>query len=244
MIIKRIIGTFLVILSLLFVYLQIVNLEYYGDFVKTLLLLGLTALFFFHEECDCKLFKLFLLVYALGEVISFSGWFIDIDYEVQPDYFYYIANSLYILAYTLLIGQILFRLNLRKIVSKYFVVILILIVLDIFCVSIVTATAEGVLTVYEYILEYLYNTVIMVLLSVAMINFMYRDDKRSINLLIASIFIVFSEIIQLAYFYVAEYDELNIVSSVLFILAFVFLYLHAKLKNEEPVDLLERSLEV
>lgn len=244
MVINKVIKTFLILLSFLFVYLQIVEQDYYGDLVKTLLFLGLTALFLLDKDCDCLYFKLFLVFYTVGQLLGFSTWFIEIDYEKSGDFVYYIANTLYILSYALLIWQILSRLNLKEIVSKYFIAILVLIILDIFCVSIVTATTEGVLSFYEYTLEFLYNGVIMVLLSVSMINFMHRDDKRSMNMLVASIFIVFSEIIQLAYFYVAQYQELNVISSIFLVLAFVFLYLTAKLENEEPVDFLEKSLEV
>ncbi|MDT0557530.1 hypothetical protein RM697_02645 [Ichthyenterobacterium sp. W332] len=243
MVINKVIKVSLICLSVLFVYLQIIQSEYYADLIKTILFLGLTSLFLFDKECDCIFFKLFLLLYTVGQILSFATWYIEIDYTNDIDYIYYVANSLYILSYILLIWQILSRLNLREIVSKYYIAIAVLIILDIFCVSIVSATTEGVLGFYEYTLEFLYNGVIMALLSVSMINFMHRDDKRSINMLMASIFIVFSEIIQLAYFYVAEYPELNIISSIFLVFAFTLLYLTAKLENEEPVDFLEKSLE-
>ena len=98
-----------------------------------------------------------------------------------------------------------------------------------FFVSIVTDTTQNKLTRHEYSLEYFYNAVIMLLVTVALINFMYRENKKAMNLLVGSIFIVFSEVVQMAYFYVAEINILNVLCSVFLILAFLFFYLQANL---------------
>ena len=69
-----------------------------------------------------------------------------------------------------LIVRVLVELNFKKIVAELTIPIIILVVLDVFCVVLVTDTAENALTNYEYALEFFYNTVIMVLLSSTLIN--------------------------------------------------------------------------
>jgi hypothetical protein len=113
--------------------------------------------------------------------------------------------------------------------------IIILIVLDVFCVTLVTDTAEHQLTFYEYALEFVYNTIIMILLSVALINYMYRNDTKSMLFLVASIFIVFSEIIQLAYYYILDDNNLGFVYSLFFVVAFVFFYLQSQKEFTGPI---------
>ncbi|WP_353778539.1 hypothetical protein [Winogradskyella sp. 3972H.M.0a.05] len=242
MIINKVIKTFLVALSVLFIFFQITEFEYYADISRTALFVLLTILFLKEKDCNCRFFLFFLVAFTLAQVIGLLSWYIVIDYETTVDYFYYLSNGLYILSYVSLILQVISSMNVREVMSRFFIHIFILIVLDIFCVSIVTGTTQGVLNYTEYTIEFIYNTVIMVLLSVALINFMYRDDKKAMNMLVASIFIVFSEIIQLAYFYIAEYKELNVICSVFLVLAFVFFYLQARLQHEEQIDFFEEHL--
>ena len=122
------------------------------------------------------------------------------------------------------------------IVKKFPAHLVILLVLDIFCWLTVTDTTKGVLTTTEYELEFIYNTVIMLLLTVTLINYIYREDKKSMNLLIGSIFIVFSEVIQLAYFYISAINILNVICSFFLVIAFIFFYLQSRLMYQNNND--------
>jgi hypothetical protein len=75
----------------------------------------------------------------------------------------------------------------------------------------------------------------MILLSVALINYMYRNDNKSMLFLIASIFIVFSEIIQLAYYYILPDNNLSFVYSLFFIIAMLFFYLQSQQEFTGPI---------
>jgi hypothetical protein len=143
---------------------------------------------------------------------------------------------LYILAYTFLVLKILNGLEIKKVFVQLPVPIIILIILDVFCVTLVTDTAEHELTFYEYSLEFTYNTIIMILLSVALINYLYRNDTKSMLFLIASIFIVFSEIIQLAYYYILDDNNLSFVYSLFFVIALVFFYLQSQKEFTGPIQ--------
>ena len=69
----------------------------------------------------------------------------------------------------------------------------------------------------------------MLLLSIALVNYISRDSKKAMNLLIGALCIVFSEVIQVAYFYVSEKIILGVVYSVLLVLAFTLFYIQSSM---------------
>lgn len=240
--VTRILVGILIALSIVFMGFQIYELEVHAAGVRALLLIFLIILYYIRVKNKLFYFFLFLLTFAIAEILNFVGWMsppVAID---SVDYLYYISNSLYILAYTFLIIQILSSMNLRDIVKKLPFHLLILIILDVFCVIVVTNTVIGRLNYYEYFVELIYNSVIMILLTVALMNYIYKDDKKAINLLIGSIFIFFSEVIQLAYFYVSNINVLNVFCSLFLVFAFVFFYLQSRLSYDSQEPSLHRDL--
>ncbi|RYH74810.1 hypothetical protein EVU94_07280 [Flavobacteriaceae bacterium 144Ye] len=228
----------LAVLSVVFLGLQLFKYEYYASGIRALLLVLLSILYCSRVEDKRKFFFLFLITFTVADVFNFLSWQISPD-NFMVDYSYYIINAMYIISYTFLIIQILKTLDIKEVIAKLPVHIIILLVLDISCVIVVTNTTKPELQFAEYLLEFVYNIVIMALLSVALINYIYKDDKKSMNFLVGSIFIVFSEVIQLAYFYVSEVNVLNVLCSIFLVLAFLFFYLQAKIGPEENYNKLE-----
>ena len=154
-----------------------------------------------------------MVSFTLAQVLGYLSYYsTELEFE-QIDYYYYIANVLYMISYLFLIVKILVQLNIKTVFLELPIPILVLIVLDIFCVSIVSDTTANVLSIYEYSLENAYNAVIMGLLSVALINYMYRNDNKSMLFLLGSICIVFSDIIQLSYYYILDDNNFNFIYS-------------------------------
>ena len=112
--------------------------------------------------------------------------------------------------------------------------LLLLFALDIFVVWVLIDLVRSTLvTDYAYIIELLYNLTVMILVSLALINYMQNDTKKSMNLLIGTICILFSEVIQIAYYYLSSLDKtLNIAYSVFLVLAFVFFFIQSKLPSK------------
>ncbi len=237
MLINRVLKTFLIVFSIVFFSFQILEYEMYAAGIRALLVVMLTLLYFNRVKNKRKYFFLFLITFTIAQLLDFASWYIVIESKYSIDYFYYLGNGLYILSYIFLIILILQTMNAREIFAKFPIHIVILIILDVFCVLIVTGTTEGILSIYEYSLEFIYNAVIMILLSVALLNNIYRDDRKSMNMLVGSIFILFSEVIQLAYFYITEINILNIICSAFLILAFLFFYLQSRLDHQPIVEL-------
>lgn len=235
MIINKLLKIILLILGVLYVVLQAKELDYYGLGLSSLGLILLITLYRRVVTERRRYFMAFLLCFTLAHLSGFLSYFVILD-ETQTDYMYYIGNSLYIISYLFLIYQIVYTLNFRTIISKFSVSIFILLVLDIFAVTLVTETAESVLTMPEYITEFLYNAVIMVLLSVSLLNYMYRDDNKSMLILVGSIFVFFSEIIMLADFYITESEYLSATYAAFLVLAFLFFYLQSPLQYMGPIE--------
>ncbi|WP_163518109.1 hypothetical protein [Gelidibacter japonicus] len=240
--IQKILIAVLIALSVVFMGFQIYELEVEAAGIRALMLILLTALYYIRVKNRRLFFFLFLITFAIAEILNFIGWLVPIVPIDDLDYMYFIGNSLYILSYSFLIVRILSSMNLLEIVRKLPFHLLILIVLDVFCVIVVTNTAMDRLNYYEYLVELVYNSVIMILLTVALINYILKNDKKAINLLIGSIFIFFSEIIQLAYFYVSNINLLNVFCSLFLVLAFVFFYLQSRLSYEPQEDSLYGDL--
>jgi len=236
MLVNKIIKIVLLLLSGVYIILQGLALEYEGTAVGALLLILLTWLYIGSVECKSKMFFWFLVTFTASQVLCYFALYAPEIENEDIDYYYYVANILYVLAYVFLIIKIFIKLDFKKVFSELTVPIIILVVLDVFCVSIIMDTTESVLSSYEYVLEYIYNAVIMILLSFALINYMYRNNNKSMLFLIGSIFIFFSEIIQLAYFYILEDDnKLGFVYSSFLVVAFVFFYLQSRIKVTEPL---------
>ena len=231
---SKIIKVLLLLLGGVFIVFQGMAFQLEGAAVSAGILVLLTILYCGWTTNKSIYFFWFLVFYTIGHILSYSAWYGPELYEGDIDYFYYIANILFILSYMFLILKILTQLNFKAVFSQLAIPIFILIVLDIFCVSLVTATTENVLSIYEYSLEYTYNAVVMTLLSIALINYMYRNDTKSMMFLMGSICIVFSEIIQLAYFYVMEDKMLGFIYSFFLVVAFIFFYLQSQSEFTGP----------
>jgi hypothetical protein len=235
MLVNKILKVVLLLLGGIFIVLQGNAFEIKGAAVSIVMFVLLTLLYSVWTENKSKYFLWFLMLFTAGNILDLTSYFAPY-YEVSDiDYFYYLGNTLYILAYIFLVVKILSSLEIKKVFLQLPVPIIILIVLDVFCVTLVTDTAEHQLTFYEYALEFVYNTIIMLLLSVALINYMYRNDTKSMLFLVASIFIVFSEIIQLAYYYILDDTNLGFVYSLFFVVAFVFFYLQSQKEFTGPI---------
>lgn len=238
MIINRLLKIALVILSIIFVFLKIFKFGFYADLSSAALLIMFTALYVRQTNALKKrnpFFLLFLVCFALSEIVAFFSNFILLDYE-DTDYIYYISNILYMLAYTFLILRCVISMNLSDILKKFPVTLAILIALSVFCVTLITETAQTQLNTSEYITELLFNVVVMTLLSVSLIGYMSKSDNKSMLFFIGCMFIFFSEMLQLAYYYIDELVHLAASYSLFIVLAFVFFYQQSKLKHEKQPD--------
>ncbi len=234
MIIKRSLEALALLLGITYIVLQFFAFFDEGRAVSALLLIVLSILYGTYTKYKSRLFFGFLLLFSLALSQDYLSYKIQLLSGDGSDYSYYSTNILFMTAYLLLITKVLYRLNFKVVFFKFTMPIIVLLVLDIFCVTLVTNTSKNEFTSFDYILEFAYNAVIMLLLSVVLINYMFRNNSKSMLLLLGSICLVFSEIIQWAYFYTLEDDVLVFMYSLLYVVAFVFFYLQSQHRCTGP----------
>jgi len=241
---KHLLITSLVILSIAFIGLQLMEYEMLASFVRASILILLVFIYVFKRENINNYFFMFLATFALADLIGLLYWYFILQPETNFDYIYFICNGLYILSYLFLIIKVLKSIDIKDVIIKLPAHIVILLVLDIFCVTIVTDTTKSEFDIYHYAMEFLYNTVIMSLLTLSVINYIYKVGKKAMNLLVGSLFIVFSETIQLAYYYILEENNLlNVLCSFFFIIAFLFFYVYSNQEETEELQLFNEHIE-
>ena len=237
---------FIIALAIIFIGLQIFEQQNLAGYVRPILLPLLAISYCSVQKERSSYFFYFLLFYSIAEVSGLFNYYAQYSYFVDS-LLYYGGNVLYITAYVFLIMEIYKSMNIKKIFNRFPAYILILAALDIYSIILVTDIAiksEVLYGVYDYLIEIVYNTVIMVLLTITLINYISKHTKKAMNLLIGSLCIVFSEVIQVAYFYVSDQNILSVAYSILLVLAFTFFYIQSNLsfagsKSFENIDKLE-----
>lgn len=222
-------------LSLLFVALIFFKQYILSDLVRCLVLpwvLFYATITFKRKNA----FYYFLLFYTVGELIGLSYYTTHVTNLIN-DTVYFGANSCFVIAYAFLIYYIFKLIDAKHLIEKLSLYIIILLALDIYCVVLVTNIAVEsyqLFSIYDYILELSYNTIIMLLLTVALLNYISKDSKKAFLLFLGALCIVVSEITQVAYFYVSEIHYLQVLYSILLILAFMLFIRQYKLSHEAP----------
>ncbi|WP_431135440.1 hypothetical protein [Psychroserpens mesophilus] len=234
--IGKFLGALTLVLSICFLGLQFKGLEVEAAGVRALAITFLTVLYLIRVKNKHPFFLLFLIFFSVSEIFNYVTWIINLDISSEVDYYYYIGNTLYIISYLFLIARITVSMDVKKAFLKFPIQIGLLTILGLFFVYFVSDTTKNELTYNEYYLELLYNAVVMFLMAMALVNYMHKDDKKSMNLLIGTICIMFSEVIQLAYFYIADFNLLNVLCSAFLVFAFLFFYLQSRLENRKAVD--------
>ncbi len=228
----RIIKVTLITICLVFLGFEFLKLEFEAAVARVALLALLTLFYFVTIKSKNLFFILFLSCFGLAELIGLSSFYFEIT-ETSSDFFYYSINGLYIASYLFLIIRVVREMDFSSIIKRFWIYLVVLIILDISCVYILMETTEKQIPSFKIYMEMLYNAIIMALLTIAMIDYMSRTTLKSMNFLLGAVLIFFSEIIQITYFYVLDDPILKILYSSFLILAFLFLYLQANIPLEE-----------
>ena len=209
-----------------------------SDYIRPFILPLVTVMYCASGYSKSTNFFLFLLFYAIGEFFTVAYYNVTLA-EQLDNVLYYLCNSLYIMAYVFLTIEVLRQMELAKILKKFSLHLIVLLILDVYCVILVTdvAVKSGALVfAFDRVLEFTYNVVIMALLTITLVNYLHRDTKKAMNLLLGSLCIVFSEVIQVAYYYVSEITILSIAYNLLLILAFIFFYMQIGMSTQSDMQ--------
>jgi hypothetical protein len=224
---SKIFVLFIVVAFILFGVSQFLGNEMVCRVSRALILPLFTIMYFATVQRKTLFFSLFLLSYAISDLMELS--------ENQVPYFlyYFIGNILYVMAYGFLFLEICKSVNLFHMLKNYKIHVMVLTLLNVYIVYVLQVIIDPYTQLdAKYFLELSYNIMMLLLLSASLLNYFYRDNKKALFLFIGSLCIVFSEVINVAYLYITETSTLNFISSTLAVLAFYFYFQQSKLENE------------
>ncbi|RED45894.1 hypothetical protein [Seonamhaeicola aphaedonensis] len=213
------------IIYLLFTVYGFMGNENVAFTLDSLILPSIAVFYFLFIKQKTAFFTLFLVCYAGSDLIGLLVDYIPESehYYLVYDLDYYIGNSLYVTAYVALLIEICKKLNVLHIIKHFKIHLIVLTILSAWVVYVLQKTIVNTLTnSSEYYLELAYNIVMLLLLSGALLNFFCRDNQKSLYLFLGALCIVFSEVIEVAYIYIAQRNLLNFLSTTLTLSAFYF----------------------
>lgn len=191
-----------------------------------------TILYVISNKHKSPYFLIFLIAYSISDLISIVGYKMYFEWE------YYIGNSLYIVGYLAFSFEILSSISIKHILSLFRAHVIVLVMFNIYLnyVLIMYQAETTYFSSTEYFMELLYNISTLILVSVSLLNYFYRDDKKALILFLGSLSIAVSEVIQITYYYLMDNSESNILNvsySVFLILGFYFYYMQSRLDYDE-----------
>ncbi len=230
----------LVILALLLYILSVIfqfsDEDVIANALKSIILPVVTLLYFVKIKKKSLFFTLFLVLFSISDLMIFSTPYISHNVD------YYLGNSLYILAYASLLVEVSKSISLLYVLRNYKIHLLVLTILNIYLIYVLQVIVDPFVDkTNEYYVELIYNIVMLLLLSVSLVNYFYRDNVKSLSMFLGALCIVFGEVIWVAYTYISERNLLNAVSTTLYVLAFYFFYKQSKIEQEverEEVNML------
>lgn len=224
---SKALGVFVLLLYILSVSFQFSGKSDIANGLKSIILPIVTLLYFISVKKKSILFTLFLILYSISDLMFFLTPYIS--YHVD----YYLGNSLYILAYGFLVIAICKSISLIHVLRHYKIHLLVLTFLNIYIAYVLQVIVDPfVAKTNEYYVEIVYNIVMLLLLSVALLNYFYKDNVKALFLFLGALCIVFAEVIWVAYTYISERHLLNVASTTLYVLSYYFFYKQSKMKQD------------
>ncbi len=147
---------------------------------------------------------------------------------------YYLANYLVIATYTSLIIFLVKDFNIKLLLKEFKLHIIVLLIFNAYIIYVLNQMImqDAKLAVYslDFIIEVTYNVLILLVLSLSLIHYLYHETKQGLLLFLASVCIVFSEMVQVAYLFISSAYLLQMVYTALIGVGFYFLYVYIKIK--------------
>ena len=218
---KQFLKTVVVLLSVLFLVSEILEFDQMvAEYSRALFFPAVFLFYIVKKQRMSLFFGAFLFFYALAETTYF--------YENLTTSAYYIGVISYIISYSSLFVFIVSKMKIRIVLERFKFHLLVLFFFSVYLI----VTLDGMLKfdysdmlLIDYLLESTYNALVVLVLVASFLNYLYHDTKKALILFIACVFIVFSELVQLAYYFIAKQYELNIIYSALLMIGFAFIFL-------------------
>lgn len=213
------------------VYILFVGFEFFGDAniatqLSALIVPLIVLLYFVSAKNKTFFFSVFLLIYASTDLLFY------VKSLIHYDVYYYLGNSLGVLSYLFLLITIFKFIDLKEIFKKLKLQAIVLMVLSLYVGYVLfEIVAPKMEITADYFLETAYNVILLLVLSFSLLNYLYNDNLKSLFLFFGALCIFLCEVINVAYWYIANELLLNFFAITLSAVAFVFFLLQSKLEN-------------
>lgn len=220
---KSVIGLIL-LLFFLFVFFESIDYPVVAFYIKSLIGSVLAFIYFVFVKKKELYFSLFLVLYALADLVYIFNYHFNFSDTLR----YLLGNILYLFAYGVLLCMVFKSILWKKVLREFKIHFIFLVLLNIYIVYVLEIVTKSHFENSSiYIVEVIYNLEMLILLTVALLNYFCRDNIKSLYIFIGSLSIVLSEILGLAYWYISKYAFFNFTSEFLILLAFYFFYLQS-----------------
>jgi hypothetical protein len=227
----------LLVSSVLLVYILFIIFQFSGydliaSYLRAFILPIVAIIYFITAKEKTLFFSLFVAVFAISDLLGLLSGYIPGKVD------YYLGNILYILAYTFLFIEILKSISIRHVMKNFKIHLFVLTILNAYIIYVLQVIVDPYVgESNEYYIELLYNVMMLLLLSAALLNYFYRDNKKAFYLFLGALCIVFSEVIAVAYIYISAKNLLIFLSTSLGLGAFYFFYQQSRLLDLESDDI-------
>jgi hypothetical protein len=133
----KLLSGIIIALTISFIGFQIFQLDLIGGIVRGLILPLLIVLYCISGKSKSNYFFYFLISYALAEFTGVFSYFAYFSTFIN-DVLYYVGNLSYITAYIFLILEVFKSINVKSVIKRFPVHLIILLVLDIYSVYLVS----------------------------------------------------------------------------------------------------------
>lgn len=219
------------ILSITHLITNAINLEDIGGFCKPFIFVFLLLYYCVRKRLKFSLFGVFLLFYTLGEMPFF--------FKGYKSFVFYYSTICFIIAYWCMFIFIVSQMRLKDLFVKFYIQIIILFILGAYVFysleRIMAMHFEYGISLTVFILDLIYNLSFILLLIFSLLNYLQKDSKKNLVLFLCSACIVFSELMQVVYFFADQNKVLQNVYSAVLILGFCFAYLFINLKGNKYI---------
>lgn len=226
----KIVSTIIVVLCCLFLCGVIFDFYALSNYSRASILPFFVYLYFVESQTKSKYFGGFLIACSVAEILRV---FISFDYDI----FSKMSSLAYIFGYVNLIIYMLRSMSLNILIEKFKIHMAVLIGFNLYTIfflnKMILADPELEVYTFNFLIECAYNVCVLLILSLSLLNYLYHDSKRGLLLFLASVCIVFSEMLQVAYVFVSADYFLNVVYALFLVIGFYIVYVYIVAKVNE-----------
>jgi len=195
-----------ILLSVLYVGSELTGNMYAGKVLRACIIPFVIIFYVLEKRTKSKYFFVFLITFSLSFIMPLLK---DIT---SNNLLFILANSLCVIGYLAMIfeiGTMIFqKISVKKLLTKYPLYIIVLVVLGALLAGSIINMPRSSIVWSRILIGNIYLAAIFTLLGFSFLNYIIRYSEKALTLFVASICMVFSEVLQIANYYIFSEPKL------------------------------------